>query len=88
MQIKRVLNALDEATVVLPLEGMIDLKAERVRLGKDRDKAANEAKKMQAKLSNADFVARAPEEIVEENRSRLAGPGPSWQAVRKQSIAA
>jgi valyl-tRNA synthetase len=62
---------LDEATVVLPLEGIIDIAVERVRLGKDRDKAAAEAKKFQQKLSNADFVKRAPEEIVEENRARV-----------------
>jgi valyl-tRNA synthetase len=62
---------LDEATVVLPLEGIIDIAAERVRLGKERDKAAAEAKKFQQKLANADFVKRAPEEIVAENRGRV-----------------
>ena len=62
---------LDEATVVLPLEGIIDLKAERTRLGKDRDKAAAEARKFEQKLANADFIKRAPEEIVEENRARV-----------------
>jgi len=62
---------LDEATVVLPLEGIIDLKAERTRLGKDRDKAVAEARKFEQKLANADFIKRAPEEIVEENRARV-----------------
>ena len=62
---------LDEATVVLPLDGIIDIGVERVRLGKDRDKAAAEAKKFEQKLANADFVKRAPEEIVEENRARV-----------------
>jgi valyl-tRNA synthetase len=62
---------LDEATVVLPLGGIIDTGAERVRLGKERDKAAAEARKFQQKLANADFVKRAPEEVVEENRSRV-----------------
>ena len=62
---------LDEATVVLPLDGIIDIGAEQVRLGKERDKAAAEANKFQQKLSNADFVKRAPEEIVEENRARV-----------------
>jgi valyl-tRNA synthetase len=62
---------LDEATVVLPLAGVIDLAAERVRLGKDRDRAAAEAAKVVKKLENADFVQRAPEEIVAENRDRL-----------------
>jgi valyl-tRNA synthetase len=62
---------LGETTLLLPLAGLIDLGAERVRLGKERDKAAAEARKIAGKLANADFVARAPEEVVAENRSRL-----------------
>ncbi|MCX7384196.1 MAG: valine--tRNA ligase [Alphaproteobacteria bacterium] len=61
-----------EATIVLPLGGLIDLGAERVRLQKERGKIAGEAEKMAKKLGNADFIARAPEDIVEENRERLA----------------
>jgi len=63
---------LDDTTIVLPLEGLIDLAAERARLTKDRDRLAAEAGKMRQKLANADFVARAPEEVVAENRERLA----------------
>ena len=61
-----------EATIVLPLAGLIDLDAERARLGKDRAKLADEAAKIARKLENADFVARAKEEVVAENRERLA----------------
>ena len=61
-----------EATIVLPLAGLIDLGAERTRLQKERGKIASEADKTAKKLGNADFIARAPEEIVEENRDRLA----------------
>ena len=63
---------IDEATVVLPLAGVIDLGTERARLAKERDKAAAEAHKLAKKLENADFVRRAPEEVVAENRERLA----------------
>ena len=58
--------------MVLPLAGLIDLAAERKRLTGNRDKALAEAAKVVQKLSNADFVARAKPEIVEENRERLA----------------
>ena len=51
----------------MPLEGVIDFAAERARLAKARGAAEAEAKKVQAKLSNADFLARAKEEVVEEN---------------------
>ncbi|MBC4017917.1 valine--tRNA ligase [Siccirubricoccus deserti] len=60
-----------EATVMLPLAGVIDFAAERARLLKARGAAEGDAKKIEAKLGNADFVARAKEEVVEENRERL-----------------
>ncbi len=60
-----------EATVMLPLAEVIDLGAERARLTKERAKAAAEAEKIAAKLANESFVARAPQEVVEENRERL-----------------
>ncbi len=63
---------LDEATVVLPLEGLIDVAAERKRLAGVRDKATAEGAKIGLKLANADFVSRAKPEVVEENRERLA----------------
>ena len=63
---------LGEATLMLPLADVIDLDAERARLAKARATADAEAKKVQAKLSNADFVSRAKPEVVEENQERLA----------------
>ena len=63
---------LDEATVVLPLADVIDVGTERIRLTRERDKATGEASKLTRKLDNADFVRRAPEAVVEENRDRLA----------------
>jgi len=62
---------LDEATIVLPLEGLIDLDAERARLARERAKIVAEIGKVEAKLSRPDFVERAPPEIVEENHERL-----------------
>ena len=54
----------------LPLEGVIDIGAEKGRLTKEIAKEEGEVKKVDAKLNNADFVRRAPEEVVEENRER------------------
>ena len=62
---------LDEITIVLPLEGVIDIGSERNRLLKERDKLSGEASKLTRKLANADFVNRAPEQVVGENRERL-----------------
>jgi len=61
---------LGEATLILPLADLIDLDAERTRLERDQARAAAELEKVQRKLQNADFVARAKPEVVEENRER------------------
>ena len=60
------------SVIALPLEGTIDIGAERGRLTKEIGKLEGEVKKIDAKLGNADFVARAPDEVVEENRERRA----------------
>ena len=56
----------------LPLQGIIDLDAERARLTKEIVKEEREITKIDAKLGNADFLARAPEDVIEENRDRRA----------------
>ncbi|MCB8821034.1 valine--tRNA ligase [Microvirga rosea] len=54
----------------LPLEGVIDLAAERARLAKEIQKADADIGKIDAKLGNADFIKRAPEEVIDEQRER------------------
>jgi valyl-tRNA synthetase len=61
-----------EATYALPVGEVIDLKAESARLQKEIKKLADEVAKIDAKLGNAAFVAKAPEEVVEEQRERRA----------------
>ncbi|MFN4355385.1 valine--tRNA ligase [Parvibaculum sp.] len=63
---------LDEATLILPLADVIDLKAETARLRKELGKLEDEVKKIDAKLGNAKFIAGAPEHVVEEQRERKA----------------
>jgi valyl-tRNA synthetase len=54
----------------LPLEGIVDLDAERARLAKETQKIDADVAKIDAKLGNADFLKRAPEEVVDEQRER------------------
>ena len=57
--------------VALPLEGVIDLAAEAKRLDKEIEKLDGEAKKLEAKLANPGFLAKAEEEVIDEHRERL-----------------
>ncbi|HEY0250417.1 MAG TPA: hypothetical protein VGC41_02780, partial [Kofleriaceae bacterium] len=57
--------------VIMPLGGLIDPAAEKTRLGKDIDKATKEIGGIEKKLGNADFLAKAPEEVVAEQKARL-----------------
>jgi valyl-tRNA synthetase len=56
----------DEATYVLPLEGVIDVGAERTRLLKAAEAAEKERDALAARLGNASFVERAKPEAVEK----------------------
>ena len=56
--------------IYLPLEGLIDVEAEKERLGTELAKAEDELKKVNAKLSNENFTSRAPEAVVQEMQDR------------------
>jgi valyl-tRNA synthetase len=59
----------DEATFILPLEGVIDIEAERSRLTKAIEAAAKERDSLAQRLGNPSFVERAKPEAVEKARS-------------------
>ncbi|MGO4836204.1 class I tRNA ligase family protein, partial [Rhizobiaceae sp. 2RAB30] len=60
-----------EATACLPLGSLIDLKAEAARLKKELSKAADEIGRVEKKLANPQFVAKAAEEVVAAEREKL-----------------
>ncbi|MDB6076709.1 MAG: valyl-tRNA synthetase, partial [Akkermansiaceae bacterium] len=62
--------------VYLPLEGLIDVEAEKVRLTREINKIQQELERSVAKLGNESFVARAPAEVVEQEKARLE----DWKA--------
>jgi valyl-tRNA synthetase len=64
------LAVVDGCEVYVPLEGVIDLAAERHRLGRERARAAEELARLEAKLARAEFRERAPAEVVAREEAR------------------
>lgn len=56
--------------VLVPMAGLIDKDAEIARLQKEIDKATKDLERIQGKLSNDSFVAKAPAEVVEKERAK------------------
>ncbi len=61
-----------EATICLPLKGMIDIDAENARLEKELEKLAKEIGAIEGRLNNQGFVAKAPEAVIIETKEKLA----------------
>jgi valyl-tRNA synthetase len=57
-------------TIFMPLEGLVDADAEKKRLEGQIEKARGELQRVVAKLSNEQFVGKAPPEVVEQQRAK------------------
>ena len=69
----------DLGDLFLPLEGLIDKEAETARLKKELEKIEAEAAKVEQKLANPNFTQKAPPQVLEEHKQRLA----EWQSKRE-----
>lgn len=58
------------AEIYLPLAGLIDLDKEIARLEKEAENLQKEVERVEKKLSNQGFLAKAPEQVVEEERAK------------------
>ena len=74
----------EEATVLIPLAGVIDLDRERTRLAKELARLDGDIAKVDKKLGNDAFIAKAPEEVIEEQKERRA----EWVEQRDRVAAA
>ncbi|MCL2559263.1 MAG: valine--tRNA ligase [Turicibacter sp.] len=59
------------ASVLLPMEGLVNVEAEITRLSAEAKKLEAEVKRGTSKLANEKFVSKAPEKLVEEERAKL-----------------
>lgn len=60
------------AELLLPLSGLIDIDQEIIRLEKEVQTLNNEVERVEKKLSNQGFVAKAPAKVIEEERAKQA----------------
>ncbi|TVP14796.1 valine--tRNA ligase [Shewanella sp. KCT] len=61
-----------EMELLIPMAGLIDVAAEMARIDKQLEKLVGEAKRIEGKLNNQGFVAKAPEAVIEKERAKLA----------------
>lgn len=66
-----VVFAFGDATVALPLAGLVDFAAERARLDKEITRCEQEIARIEGKLANPQFVSKAPAEVIDEQQARL-----------------
>ena len=76
----------DHAVIYIPLAEMIDFDAEIARLTKEREKMLSEIERIDKKLSNEGFVAKAPAAVIEGERKKREGYADKLKAI-DESIA-
>jgi valyl-tRNA synthetase len=70
----------DLGDLFLPMEGLIDVAAEKARLAKELEKIDSEITKAEQKLNNPNFTSKAPPHVLQEHQQRLA----EWRAKRER----
>jgi len=65
----------------LPLDGIMDVEAEKARLQKEIEKAGAELAKVRLKLGNPNFTKKAPPQVLQEHQQRMV----EWQAKEEQA---
>ena len=71
--------------LLIPLEGLIDKEAELARLNKNIEKLEQDVQRIGAKLSNENFVSRAPAEVVDKEREKLSEAESALNNLRAQA---
>jgi valyl-tRNA synthetase len=61
-----------ELKILIPIAGLIDKEAELVRLDKEIQKIVKELPRIEGKLSNPSFVDKAPQDVIDKEKAKLA----------------
>ncbi|MCP4981959.1 MAG: valine--tRNA ligase, partial [Gammaproteobacteria bacterium] len=74
-----------EMQLLIPLAGLIDKQAELARLQKNIQRLEQEVARIMAKLANENFVSRAPTEVVDKEKTKLADAKSALASLRAQA---
>ena len=72
------------ATCYVPLKGIVDLDAELKKLQKQEEELLKYVGTIEKKLSNENFVARAPKDVVDKERAKVAEANEKLSRIRAQ----
>jgi valyl-tRNA synthetase len=75
---------LKESEIVIPMESMVDLEAERKRLQKEIAQSQNETAQLEARLKNEKFLSRAPAAIIDKEQDKLATRKDKLERLKQQ----
>ncbi|HNX28245.1 MAG TPA: valine--tRNA ligase [Syntrophomonadaceae bacterium] len=71
-RVKQAVSAITAiAEIYIPLEGIIDVEKELIRLNKDLQNTVKDIEKSEAKLNNEQFLLRAPQEVIEKEKAKV-----------------
>jgi valyl-tRNA synthetase len=73
-----------EMKLLVPMAGLIDKDAELARLSKEIDRLQGEVQRTEGKLNNEKFVGKAPAEVVEKEKAKLAEAKSSLESLLEQ----
>jgi valyl-tRNA synthetase len=76
-----------EMEIMIPMAGLIDKEAELARLQKAADKLAAEVVRTQGKLSNQNFVGKAPAQVIDKEKAKLADAEMQLKKIQEQQAA-
>lgn len=62
--------AIPGATLYMPFAELVDISKEIERLSKERDKMIKEVERVEKKLANQGFIAKAPANVIEEEKAK------------------
>ena len=84
-QVENVLAlVLKDSEVIIPMESMVDLEAERKRLQAEAEKTGNEVARLEARLKDKAFLSKAPPAVVKSEKAKLAERKDKLERLKEQ----